>query len=463
MNISPVAYRAFLPSVTFIVFFAVFLGAYSVVNAQGNVDAAANAQCQTLWNGFLKNPCKGKTGCANSMTLGKGCSGSACSGTCNFPMRGGGTATGGAQKAMDMAKKIADMLKKPPGGGGAPPPPPAGGFSPPKEDEKNKNTLADSLLNSIFGGTSTSSSSATDIVSDILGSFGIGAGSQAEQAESETGTTTEEILENEAGDQQTQGPEVVIKEQGIVKTPTSETVSISGIEEKTDTSIGGFFGRFFNTGEQQVQADKGNTFFGRLCTARPWQATFVTRIFSASFFDSLCIRQGYALGNVKENIGIFQANVSGEAGKVTLVCPDYIPIGQQATIEWNCVGSQSSGSGFDTGGQSSGRVLIEPTDTATYALRCANGGRAQCEIEVGKPRAQIVANPPRVQLGARTNIYWASEGAIDCTVSGPGMKEKGLRGAATSPAILGNVTYSITCSSEDGYSAYDEVVIDVGV
>lgn len=230
----------------------------------------------------------------------------------------------------------------------------------------------------------------------------------------------------------------------------------TGGEEGLAGSVRAFFNQFFNPSAQN--AADNESFFNRLCNARPWQATFINRVFSASFFDSLCAQQGI---QGAEN-GIFNASANSNARHAQLHCPAKVKIGNSATVAWDCGQSQSAGFGFNTAGQNTGVVEITPQDTDTYYLRCGNGGRAQCTITVEKPRAQLTAYPAHVPLNARSEIFWTSENVIECTVEGPGFKELGTRGAATTPVILDSVTYTMVCHDEAGRTAYDSVTVGVG-
>jgi len=361
----------------------------------------------------------------------------------------------GAKEAMDMAKKLLDALKKKKSSGGA-----GAGFNAtttqPFTDAQAGFGLADFVTSA---GTQI-----TNVAADIFSSvFGGGGGTVVE----EEGPAAGELLEKTAGgDESGQGATkapsrlIVGGLRTVVSRRDAET-SGDTFEEDIGAAIN-ILGGLFNIDSQRQRSADRNAFFSRLCVARPWQASFVTRIFSASFFDSLCIRQGYSSGAGLAGSRTFQTIFSEDPGRASIICPSEVPIGIPATIQWGCAGSQSSGDGFDTQGRSSGSATIRPTDDATYTISCANGGRASCFIEVGKPRVQLVAYPERVPLGARTKLFWTSEGVVECTLEGPGLKERGIRGAATTPAILNEVTYTILCVSEDDHEARSSVIVGVG-
>lgn len=354
---------------------------------------------------------------------------------------------------MEMAKSLMDALKGKAGGGGGAPPPGGGAGQPQEPFDPNKSpALAD-----LFGGASSTAANflgdaaenISNAASNIFNSV-FGGGEEVPPpppAEEEQRPATGDIeIETETGTK-TGGGRII---RGGEEGPPGQGPLVGG--------IAGFFSRFFDIDEQRGRIAEGQSFFRRLCASRPWQATFVARVFSAGFFDSLCAEQG---NNAVGNQFVFDPN-NQAARYARLLCPNKVKLNEGATISWDCGGSTSAGFGFDTGGHAAGSVTIQPQDIDDYFLRCGNGGRAQCTIDVIRPRAQITAYPSHVQLGARSEVFWTSENSVECTIEGPGFKELGTRGAATTPVILESVTYAITCSDEEGLRARDTVVIGVG-
>ncbi|MEK7628489.1 MAG: hypothetical protein AAB421_03670 [Patescibacteria group bacterium] len=293
-----------------------------------------------------------------------------------------------------------------------------------------------------------------DIASDIISFFGVATPAADPQPAGVPGDRASS----------TGNPSSFDLDGDVVETASGITVRTRGTDATTNTGVAGFFGRFFTGGERVQQAqNQNNAFFGRICIARPWQASFVARIFSTSFFDSLCERRGYTTRTAAIPT---QATppATKQVGVAELTCTERVSIGDSATISWKCPqGSQSSATGFDTKGRAAGSVTLQPTDTTTYALRCANGARASCTVVVGKPSVQVVAHPARVQLGARAKIYWTSEGVVECTITGPNLKERGPRGAATTAAILDAAKFTATCDAGGGKTVTDSVIVDVGI
>lgn len=340
---------------------------------------------------------------------------------------------------------------------------PASTSSPPKRINKYTGQPCEgsssSALNNFFDDTfnrgadsDSGGSKLKDIASDILSSLGFGSSKETPPVKAKEQVTKDKTATTSPED----STDIEFKEE-VFEGPGGVTVRGSGFDAKTNTGIAGFFGRLFS----QRPLSREDTFLGRLCTARPWQASFVTRLFSPAFFDSLCARRGYAVGGGASRGGGEEKSGSPTA-RATLSCPANAPMGGEVKVEWNCFKTRSAGVGFDTKGAFSGSVILKGQTTTTYALQCANGRHASCTTIVATPRAQIVAHPPRVRLNSRATIYWTSEFVSECTVTGPGMKERGLRGAATTIPILDRVVFSIVCKVDGGADVKESVTVHVG-
>lgn len=195
-----------------------------------------------------------------------------------------------------------------------------------------------------------------------------------------------------------------------------------------------------------------STFLVRLCTSKPWESSFLAQFFPNTFFQTLCARRG---------VETPASETTTHTGVARLTCTSEVFIGEPATIQWDCSGSVSSSDEIPTNGASSGSVELLPEDSETYRLACGNGGVTSCAINVKKPRVQLIAYPERVPLGARAKIYWVSEHADECVVRGPSFEERGVRGVATTAAVLDRVTFTAVCT-RGGYSVEKNIVVDVG-
>jgi len=235
------------------------------------------------------------------------------------------------------------------------------------------------------------------------------------------------------------------------------------IDEDTNTGVGSFFGsaRVVNVSSQS------ETILGRLCTTQPWQNSFISRIFSSRFFDTMCENRGYAPGGQEEKVvqPVQETTFIDERlGRAQLTCPASVILGDAAEIEWTCgVAIRSAGIGFDTNGWPTGSTSVRPTEATTYTLECSQGGTAQCTVNIIGPSVQIVAHPQRVPLGARTRIYWVGDNVSKCLVSGPGFEENTLRGAATTDAILDQTEFTLTCETPGGSVVEAKTIVDVGI
>lgn len=343
---------------------------------------------------------------------------------------------------------------------------PASTSSPPKRinkytgqpcEDASKSALSNFLDDTFKDGSGSDSGGGKlkDIASDILSSLGFGSKKETSPVKAKDDATKDKIDKTESTSPK-DSTDIEFKEE-VFEGPDGVTLRGSGFDAKTNTGIAGFFGRLFS----QRPLSRHDTFLGRLCTARPWQASFITRLFSPAFFDSLCARRGYAVGGGSSRRGGDEKSGSLTA-RATLSCPANAPVGGEVKVKWDCFKTRSAGIGFDTKGAFSGSVVLKGQTTTTYALQCANGRRASCTTIVATPRAQIVAHPPRVRLNSRSTIYWTSEFVSECTVTGPGMKERGLRGAATTIPILDRVVFSIVCKVDGGADLKESVTVDVG-
>ena len=146
-----------------------------------------------------------------------------------------------------------------------------------------------------------------------------------------------------------------------------------------------------------------------LCLARPWASNFLSNIIPPSFFDSLCKWRGYNTGEEKQvEIRYVQAPRTEEE---------------------------------------------KPTATSS--------------APTVEPKIQIWAVPESVSLGARTSVFWSTQGVTECTVSSPDGSFTHhaiigkIEGASTVP-LTGATTYTISCIGPDGAPISDFVTVKIG-
>ena len=142
--------------------------------------------------------------------------------------------------------------------------------------------------------------------------------------------------------------------------------------------------------------------------------------------------------------------------KATLSCePKVADVGATLAISFSCSIGTSAGSGFETGGISSGATTTTikappgSANTATYSLTCTNEGKtdtASCTVQVAKPAIVFIANPKKVEDGETSALGWVTSGMKEnsCAVSSPDIPaftadnadKKSTNGAATTPELL---------------------------
>lgn len=162
------------------------------------------------------------------------------------------------------------------------------------------------------------------------------------------------------------------------------------------------------------------------------------------------------------------------APTATLTASKYtITNGQSTTLTWSSTNATSgcTGSGFNTGGATSGSVSVSPSVTTNYGVTCSNPGGSSSDsktITVKKPTITIGANPTRVSTGTHTKIFWTSTDTNSCTVTGNGISASGTtspnNGDPTSGIDSGAITqqtvFTINCTT-DGSPASSQVIINI--
>ncbi len=153
----------------------------------------------------------------------------------------------------------------------------------------------------------------------------------------------------------------------------------------------------------------------RLCSTRPWASNVLAYIIPASFFDSLCTGRGYVIGTAKTQ-------------------PDAAVISQ-----------------FDkTGNQKT--VNIQRTATQKPVAATSSAPTAVVDIW---------ASPPTVPLGARTSIFWNTQGVTDCieTSADGSFTHASLKGGASTVPLTQSTTYTISCVASNGVHLNNHVTV----
>ena len=168
------------------------------------------------------------------------------------------------------------------------------------------------------------------------------------------------------------------------------TIFASTVNGSNNSETSGFYGSDTLGGEPQGTA-------AQLCVNRPWASNFLADIIPPLFFDSLCQWGGYQVGQP--------------------------PAQPQVTLQ------QSS--------QAPTQPAPTPVATST---------------PTAPAQAQIWSVPSAVPLGARTSVFWNTQGVVSCTETSPdgSFSEGSLSGAASTVPLTGSTTFTISCVDANG-------------
>ena len=245
--------------------------------------------------------------------------------------------------------------------------------------------ISNSLLDALGGNTNTNTNSNTNAnISTVLNQL-----TNPSPQNTLSGTNTGQLQNNLSGD---------------VRLGTAGATVFANLKQGL-TEISGFFG--------------GNTFDGqtsqsalsRVCTSRPWSASnFIASISPDSFFDNLCRRAGYQVGQVTQT-----APVPRNTDFTTNTTPTPIPTA---------------------------------ISTGPYI----------------PPEVDIRVEPSSVRLGTRTYIFWNSRGVSSCAVTGPSFSQNTLSGAGATVPITGPTVFKIDCLATNASTTVsDSVTVNLAI
>ncbi len=194
---------------------------------------------------------------------------------------------------------------------------------------------------------------------------------------------------------------------GDVKILANGTTIIAGVREK-NSEIAGFYGTTATTGASGV---------AKLCSNRPWASNFLSFIIPATFFDSLCSWRGYAVG------------------KAAVTPPTPAP----TTSTFKPTTVKTTVGGTKTG-----------TATTTPAVEA---------------RVDIWASPSTVPLGARTSIFWNTQGVTECIETSPdgSFSHTSLKGGASTVPLTSATTFTISCIAPNGAPVTDSITVQMAL
>ncbi len=194
---------------------------------------------------------------------------------------------------------------------------------------------------------------------------------------------------------------------GDVRIMENGTTIIAGVREG-NTEVAGFFGT-------KTSAGQSTSAVARLCTNRPWASNFLSFIIPPTFFDTLCSWRGYTVG-----------------AQTQTTTPTTIQTGAKPATTKTQIGGSKSG------------TTSAPTNGA---------------------KVDIWASPATVPLGARTSIFWSSQGTTECIETSPdgSFTHNSLKGGASTVPLTSPTTYTISCLASDGSHVVDSVTVQMAI
>jgi len=184
---------------------------------------------------------------------------------------------------------------------------------------------------------------------------------------------------------------------GDIKVTDSGATVVAGTRDtQNNVEVAGFYGA------QTFGGTEPQGLVGQWCQSRPWANNFLSKIVAPSFFDGLCSWRGYQVGSPP----------AAAAPQVTVI---------QQTVQ----------------ARQPATTVRAATTTSAPAI---------------PPRVDIWAVPASVPLGARTSIFWNTQGVTNCTETSPdgSFNQSSLSGGAATVAITGATTFTISCLAPDG-------------
>ena len=193
----------------------------------------------------------------------------------------------------------------------------------------------------------------------------------------------------------------------IEVTGAGATIFASSRDAQTNTEVVGFYGA------DTLGASQPQGLAARMCQSRPWADSFVSYVIPPTFFDGLCTWRGYPVG-----------------AQAVINAPSPTPI-----------------------------VSVQQTPSAPPATT------ATPVISTIKPEADIWAVPEKVQLGARTSIFWNTKGVSSCTITSAdgNFSENTLSGGAATVPITGATIFTVSCLASDGTSVSDTTTVNLAI
>ncbi len=193
----------------------------------------------------------------------------------------------------------------------------------------------------------------------------------------------------------------------IVASSQDATIIAGSRDGQANVEVSGFYG------SQTFGSQSSEGLVSQWCRARPWASNFLSKIVAPTFFDGICKARGYQVGE-----------------------PPPLP--------------------------------APPAQTALPAARPATTSvvtHVATSAPTVKSRVDIWAVPPSVPLGARTSIFWSTQGVVSCTqTSSDGhFNERSLAGGAATVPITEAISFYITCMVSDGTTISSSAVVNLKI
>ena len=202
------------------------------------------------------------------------------------------------------------------------------------------------------------------------------------------------------GNRNGQGPQVGFS--GDLKIVPKGATLIFAIQNGGGT-VAGFYGG--NT----LGATPPESIITNWCKDRPWATNFLAKIIEPTFFDGLCKWRGYQVG-----------------------IPDEVPVTQNRK---SAVAPKPR------------PPVVQATTTSTVTAKVA-----------------IWAVPAVVPIGARTSIYWNTQGVTGCKETSPdgSFSQASVSGGAATVPLTAATTFTISCLTASSTPITDYVTVQIG-
>ena len=161
---------------------------------------------------------------------------------------------------------------------------------------------------------------------------------------------------------------------------------------------------------------------------------------------SYYVRATDAAGNFSANSNTVSATTQAATPPPTVMLsanPQSIGTGDSSTLSWTSSNASScTGTGFSTGGTTSGSAVVTPSATTVYSISCTGAGGTGTNtvtVSVG-----ALAALPTIDFPSGT-FTWTTTNAVSCSASGGWTGAVGTSGSYTFSTPLSS-TYVLTCS-----------------